>query len=116
MAIHTELPVYRLANDLLGIAVDLTRNFPRNIRQLGQRINDECITMLVLIARANAARNKLPALNDLLESQQVVEMLLRLSLDRRYISPRQYARAADVCDRVGKQAGGWRRSQSAPAV
>lgn len=116
MAIHTNLPVYRLANDLLGIAVDLTRNFPRPIRRLAERINEECISMLVLIGRANAARNKTPSLDAMLESLHVVELLLRLSLDREYISPRQYARAADVCVRVGRQAGGWRRSQSAPAV
>ena len=111
MAIHTHLPVYKLAQDLLRLSTSLTRNYPRAVRGVAARIGNACLSMLVLIARANAARNKTPALDELLEQLHVAEILFRLSLDEGYISPRQYARAADVCARIGKQAGGWRRSQ-----
>ncbi|WP_460874809.1 four helix bundle protein [Paralcaligenes ginsengisoli] len=116
MAIHTDLSIYELASDLLDVAVDLTCNFPRNVRNLGLRINDACISMIVLIAQANAARNKVPFLDELLEHLHVVEILLRLSLSKRFIVPKQYARAAGVCNRIGKQAGGWRKSSAARPV
>lgn len=112
MAIHTHLPVYKLAEDLLHVATALTRNFPKPVRGLATRITDACLSMLVLIARANASRNKAPVIDELLEELHVAEVLFRLSLGQKYISPRQYAQAADVCARIGKQAGGWRRSQS----
>lgn len=117
MAIHTNLPIYKLASDLLDCAVDLTRNFPRNVRGVGLRINDACLSMLVLVARANAARDKTALLDELLQHLHVAEILFRLSLSRRFISPKQYARAADVCAGIGRQAGGWRKhSAAAPAA
>jgi len=111
MAIHTHLPVYKLAKDLLRVSTALTRNYPKPVRGVATRISDACLSMLVLIARANASRHKAPILDELLEQLHVAEVLFHLSLDENYISPRQYARAADVCARIGKQAGGWRRSQ-----
>ena len=116
MAIHTNLPVYKLASDLLDISAGLLRNYPRPFRPMGQAIADACLRMLILIARANAARNKTPALDELLEHLRVAEILFRLSLDRKIITPKQYARAADVCARIGRQAGGWRRSQPSTSV
>lgn len=118
MAIHTNLPVYRLAAGLLDLAADLTRNMPRDFRaSFGARIHEECIAMLVLVGRANAAADKVPALTELLERLQVAELLFRLAHDKRFISPKQYARAADICVQVGRQAGGWRKkSAAAPAA
>jgi hypothetical protein len=47
----------------------------------------------------------------------VAELLFRLAHDKRFISPKQYARAADICVQVGRQAGGWRKkSAAAPAA
>ncbi|MFC3340038.1 four helix bundle protein [Paracandidimonas soli] len=111
MAIHNHLPVYKLAQDLLRMSASLTRHYPRHQRGIATRINDACLSMLVLIARANAARRKIEILDELLEQLHVAEILFRLSLDEGILSDRQYARAADVCARVGNQAGGWRRSQ-----
>ena len=116
MAIHTKLPVYKLASDLLDLSAGLLRNYPKPFRPMGQAIADACLRMLILIARANAARNKLPAIEEMLEHLHVAEILLRLSMDKKIITPNQYARAAGVCVRIGNQAGGWRRSQLSTSV
>jgi hypothetical protein len=118
MALHHQLPIYKLAYDLLSVTTDITRNIPRDFKRLiGEKIREECVQILVLIFRANVARNKTPHIEDLLERLQVVELLLRLSKDKRFISTKQYARTIEITDGIGRQATGWKRhAAAAPAV
>jgi hypothetical protein len=117
MALHTDLPVYKLAYDLLSLAADLTRNMPRDFKNsLGQRIRDECVAMIVLIGRVNATREiprRVPHLTELLERLEVAQLLLRLSHDKKFIAPKQWAHAVQLIEAIGRQAGGWRRSSAA---
>jgi len=103
MALHTNLPIYKVAYDLLDVVTDLVKNMPRDFKQsIGGKINQECVEIVVLIFRANCARDKAPLLSDLIERLQVAELLLRLSRDKRLISTRQYARAIELTDSAGK--------------
>ena len=116
MAIHTNLPIYKVAYDFLDVVTDLTKNMPRDFKQsIGGKLRDEAVEISVLIFRANVALEKAPHLIELVERQQVVELLLRLSRDKRLISPGQYAKAIQLSNSIGKQANGWRRSAAAPA-
>ena len=83
MAIHTQLPIYKAAYDLLDAATDMTKNMPRDFKvSIGGKIREECVDVMVLIFRANTARDKTPHLTDLLERLQVAELLIRLSKDK----------------------------------
>ncbi len=105
MAMHTELPIYKVAYDLLSLATDITRNIPRDLKAgLGAKVRDECIEALVLIARANSARDKRPHLTSLVERVQVIEFLLRVFRDKRFISVPQHAAAIQLTTSIGKQA------------
>ena len=115
MALHTQLPIYKVAYDLLDVVTDLVKNMDRGFKQsIGNKISQECVEIVVLIFRANCASEKAPHLGELIERLQVAELLLRLSCDKRLISREQYARAIQLTGSCGKQAGGWRRS-AAPA-
>lgn len=118
MAMHTELSIYRAANGLLQMATNLTRNIPRELKQsLGRRVIDECIDVLMLIARANATQDKRPHLSVLLEKVQVIELLMRLFKDNRFISVEQHAGTMEITTSIGKQANAWKRyTPSAPAA
>lgn len=114
MALHTSLPIYKVAYDLLSVATDVTRNMPRDFKQsLGGAIRGDCVDIVVLIARANAARNKVPFIEQLLERLHVVELLIRLSKDKRFVSTQQYAQVVALTTAVGKQAHGWRKYSAA---
>ncbi len=116
MALHTELPIYKVAYDLLDAITDLAKNMPRDFKQsIGGKLRDEGVEIVTLIFRANCAREKAPHLEKLIERLQVSELLLRLSRDKRLISTGQYAKAIELTNKVGKQAGGWRRSAMSPA-
>jgi hypothetical protein len=117
MAIHTKLPIYKVAYDLLDVVTDLVKNMPRDFKQsIGGKISQECIEIVVLIFRANCARDKSPHLGELIERLQVAELLLRLARDKRLISTSQYAKAIELTNSAGKQANGWRRSAMSPAT
>jgi hypothetical protein len=117
MAIHTKLPIYKVTYDLLDVVTEITSHMRRDFKaSIGARISDECVALLVLVYRANVARDKLQHLEDLLERVQVAELLLRLSKDKRLISVAQYARAIQLTDSIGKQANGWRKASAASPV
>lgn len=82
--IHTNLPIYKKGYDLLTLAADLVKNMPRDFKSsIGGKISEECVEIVVLIFRANCARDKAPHLGELIERLQVAELLLRLSRDKR---------------------------------
>ncbi|WGS53527.1 four helix bundle protein [Paraburkholderia sp. D15] len=115
MAIHTQLPIYKVAYEMLDVVSDLVANVPRKFkRSIGEKIDAECIEIAVLVFRANVATNKEPHLVELLERLQVIELLLRLATDKRLISRGGYAKAIDLSTSIGKQANGWRRAASRP--
>jgi hypothetical protein len=115
MAIHTKLPIYKVAYDLLDAVTDLVKNMPRDSkRSLGDKISNECIEIVVLIFRANCAHDKSPYLQILIERIQVCELLLRLSRDKRIIPNGKYATAIELTNSIGKQATGWRKSSASP--
>ena len=115
MALHTQLPIYKVAYDLLDVITDLAKNMPRDFKvSIGGKLRDECVEIVVLIFRANVARDKAGDIGTLIERLQVAELLLRLSRDKRLISIGQYAKAIELTISIGKQAGGWRRSALSP--
>jgi hypothetical protein len=113
MAIHTTLPIYKVAYDLLDAITDLSKNMPRDFKQsIGGKLRDECVEIVVLIFRANVSRDKAPHLITLVERLQVCDLLLRLSRDKRLISTGLYAKAVELTSSIGKQANGWRSFSS----
>lgn len=114
MAATSSLPIYKVAYDLFGVITDAVRNMPRDVKQLiGKRLADEAMDIVMLIFRANEARDKVPYLDDLLERVGVINLLLRLAHDKKLITTKPYAAAISLTGSVGKQAGGWRKSSAA---
>lgn len=117
MGLHTSLPIYKVTYDLLVLTATLTRSMPRDFKGIyGKQLAEECAELVLLVYRANCARNKVPYLETLLERLQVAELLFRLSQDLRLISPRQYAGAIALTATIGKQANGWKKNSASSPV
>ncbi|MBB0034721.1 four helix bundle protein [Ralstonia pickettii] len=115
MALHTNLPIYKAAYGLLDVVTDLVKNMARDFkRSIGEKISAECIEIMVLVFRANVAADKGPHLGELIERLQVIELLLRLGMDKRLISLPAYAKAVEITTSIGKQANGWKKSANRP--
>jgi hypothetical protein len=112
MTLHFNLPIYKEAYALFQKVITITRDMPRDFRaSVGGRLRDEALDATVLIFRANKAKDKLAHLDALIERVEVLGLLLRLSMDMKFISRGQYAEAIQISNSVGKQANGWRKSQ-----
>ncbi|WP_288077368.1 four helix bundle protein [Pseudomonas sp.] len=117
MALHTDLEIHKVAEELLGLSLDLVRNIPRDLKQVvGAKIRDECLQVLALIGRANMTRDKLPHINLLLESIWMLNYLLRALTNRGLISKGQHAKAMMMTASIGRQANAWKKSATAPAA
>ena len=115
MAIHTDLPIYKAAYKLLDAVTDIVRHMERAFkRSIGEKIANECIEIVVLVFRANVAQDKEPHLLDLLERLQVINLMLRLGMDKGIIARPAYAKAVEMTTSIGKQANGWRRAARRP--
>jgi hypothetical protein len=113
MALHTSLPIHKTGYDLHATVAGLVMNLPRNVKAtLGNRMLDAAMAMLLLVREANQASDKVPHISQLLERLEVLELLLRTCLDLRFISHGQWARAVELTDSIGKQAGGWRKQST----
>jgi len=113
--LHSDLPIHRVAYGLFDVVIGLIRNMPRDVKGvIGGELRDEALKVLVLICRANASRDKGPHIDVLKERLQVIELLLRVSRDKRFISNGQYGDAIQLTDNIGKQASGWKK-KFAPA-
>ncbi|WP_104656566.1 four helix bundle protein [Ralstonia insidiosa] len=109
MALHSELDIYKVGYQLLGKVTKLVENMERNFKRLiGEEIVRESAKVLILVYRANISSNKVSHLTDLIEGVQMVEVLLRLSMDMKKISPGQYAGVIQLTTSIGKQANGWK--------
>jgi len=75
MAFHTELPIYKVAYDLLSVAVDYVRNMPRAIKAaLGNRVTELAVEIVLLIAKANSARDAWLPYSQIEDGLETLEM------------------------------------------
>lgn len=116
MAMHTELQIHKAAEELLGIVLNLVRNIPRDLKQVvGAKLRDERLQVMVLIGRANMARDKLPHLNQLLESIWMINYLMRALTNQGVIAKGQHAKTMQATASIGRQANAWKKSITATA-
>lgn len=111
MALYTELQIYQAARELARFAMKAAENMPRSVKILyGHPIRDLCVEIVILIARANKAQDKVPYLDALLERKEALEFLMRICVDLRYIGKTVHADLLKITTSIGMQAHGWRRS------
>lgn len=110
MSLAQELDIYKAADQLLALALQVQAQVPRNYRvAVGQRISNECADILLSVARANIARgeSRLTHIARLQEHLEAATILLRASHNLRLISTKAWAASVELTDSVGKQANGW---------
>lgn len=111
MALYSELPVYKVTYELLREVVMLTRNVSRDYRfTLCSDIRTKLTDIMVRIYRANRTINKAKHIAEARELLVEVRIYIRLLVDFRQISDKQYASLADKSELVSKQLAAWEKS------
>lgn len=109
--IYDNLPVYKATYDLLLTVYRLNRNFQRDYRYtLGENVKNELVALLVCIYHANSTLQKTEHLVKAREHVVVVKLQIRLLMDLKQISLKQYAAAAEQIESVSKQLAAWHKS------
>jgi hypothetical protein len=104
-------PVIQAMYDLLLWLMERVEKFPRSSRfVLGDRIEESGLLILRLLIKANFVRERKEILQEANLELDQLRYLVRISLDRRFITPKQYAFASEKMTEVGRQIGGWAKA------
>lgn len=116
MGLHTDTEIYRTAYDLMKVTTEAARNMPRDVKLLvGGKIRDELLNAFDGIYLANVARDKAPHIEVVRRSILRVELLLRQSVDMKFIGRPIYSRAVELTRSIGRQATGWKKQSASHA-
>jgi hypothetical protein len=108
MAQYQHLPIYKLTYDILQRIMVATKNFPREYKYtLGQKLKDEVVDLVILIYKANTAKDKVEHIEIILERVQLVQLLIRLCHDMRILQRKHYVDLVEKTDSLARQAQGW---------
>jgi hypothetical protein len=119
MGLHTDTEIYRTTYVLFTTLTEAIRNMPRDVKNhMGGKIRDEVLEAIDAIYMANVARNKVPHIENARRRIARVEVLLRQSVDLRFITRPAYAKAVELTRSIGRQATAWLKysASHAPAV
>lgn len=101
-------------HELLLWLIPQLDKFPRSRRfTLGERIEAGLLEVLELLVEAAYQCNKEAALRRANVRLEVVRHLWRLAHELKVMATRQYEHGARLIDDLGRQIGGWLRSQHA---
>ncbi|POR52806.1 hypothetical protein B0G62_104103 [Paraburkholderia eburnea] len=111
MALHTTLPIYRAAEDLLAVVTDVVANTQRDFKRLiGERIITCCVDIIDCVYLANVAQDKTPHLVKMIARLNTINSLIRHGMNTRKIHGKAYGRVVELTTSIGKQANGWKKS------
>ncbi len=99
-------------HELLLWLIPQLDKFPRARRfTLGERLEGGVLTVLESLVEAAYSRNKEVPLRQANLRLDVVRHLWRLAHELKVMATRQYEHGAQLIDELGRQIGGWLRSQ-----
>lgn len=110
MALHTDTEIYKATYALCQLVTQLVAGMPRNYKaDFGADLRKGCMTLVRRTYQANVREDKAPVLQRMREEVEEVNLALRLAVDLKLISIKQYGSAIAITDSIGKQATGWQK-------
>ena len=108
-------PVVQRMYDLAVWLLERVEKFPRSARYvLGRHVEETALRILRLLVQANYTRNRRGLLRRANLELDQLRFLVRMSMDRGFLAPKQYAFASEQMTDVGRQIGGWMKQQAEP--
>ena len=112
----TTAAVVETCHELLKWLIPRLDELPRSRRfTLGMQLEQGVLELLRLLVEAAYSRDKVPLLRRANRDLEVLRHLWRAAHELQVIATRPYEHGARLMDEVGRQIGGWLRSQPPPA-
>ncbi|MCX6825535.1 MAG: four helix bundle protein [candidate division SR1 bacterium] len=110
MATYDNLPVYKVAYDLLQKLFLVVSDFKRDYKYtLGETIKKEVIDLIISIYPANSHKEKKVYLEQARGHIEVVRLLMRLCKDLREIDLKEFVLINQMIESISKQLTAWER-------
>ena len=111
-----ELVVISKAFDLAKELTERTRKFPRDLRfVLGDRMLGTSYDVLDLLIEAKYAKDKNGLLDRVNLALERLRFQMRLCVEEKLMSVRQYEYLSEMVQETGRMVGGWRKSRGVMA-
>lgn len=111
MALSEELPIFGASYSLLEKLIDVEKDLPRMLRYtVGSRMIDANLDLLMRVYRTNMSDDRQKEMNEMLISQRMIQMLLRVVYREKSISSGRYAELLKLLDTIGRQITAWKKS------
>ena len=108
MAHYHHLPIYKTTYELLLELMQTVKDFPRDFKYcIGEKIQSHIIEILILVYKANTAKNKKEFIPEIIEEVQFLDLFLRISFDIKIIPQTKYCIFIEKTNSIAKQAQGW---------
>ena len=115
-AMAEELVVISKAFDLAKELTERTRKFPRDLRfVLGDRMLGTSYDVLDLLIEAKYAKDKNGLLDRVNLALERLRFQMRLCVEEKLMSVRQYEYLSEMVQETGRMVGGWRKSRGVMA-
>jgi hypothetical protein len=89
-------------------------SFPKNQRFIfGQRIADRALNILEALVEATYSPRKADLLAGVNRDIEVMRWLVRMAMDRKVLTPRQYEHCCMSLNECGRMVGGWWKQAAA---
>ena len=99
-------------HELIVWMINHIDKFPRNRRfTLGERLEMRLLTVLEVLIEAAYTRDRRPLLKRANVQIAVTRHLWRMAHELKLVSTRQYEHGAGLTDALGRQIGGWLKTQ-----
>lgn len=111
-----QLIIYQKFYDLVVWLFPVINRIPKNHRLvLGKHMEELCITILLLLIKANKSRGqaRIAMQFNISDELDCLRILIRLNKDLRFMSIKQYSLAAEKLNEVGRIMSGWVQSNEA---
>jgi len=114
MSLHENLPIYKKALDLAVYIETIAGNFSRAHKYtIGTDLRNSSKKILLLIARANCAKDKKDRLLEVRDNIEEVKILVRISKELKvFRSFASFEQITRLTMDVARQCEGWYRSQN----
>ena len=110
MAIYTNLPVYEDSYQLLLNLVNFSRNMQRDFRYtMGEQVKNTIMEMMVLIFKANKAKNKTEHIALAREKLAEIQIVIRLLNEFKQLSDKQFIALVEKTASISKQLASWEK-------
>lgn len=103
-----DYPLYVKWRYIVEYILDISSKYPKNVRfNLVDRLTNISLDVIELLVEAIYAKNKTQILHKTNLDIEKIRVLLQISVNKRYISLKQYGYISCEIDEAGKMLGGW---------